>query len=158
MFDIDDHAVQNQDQLWRDHADRMLRYATFLVGPDDAQDIVVEAFLAASHTLASGPNANEESFLIGAVRNRARDLQRSRRRRWQRDLAAVGPRAVDGPDTFAEVRAAVSRLTLAQRSVVFFAYWEDRTERDIAEIMSISAGTVHRHLERARSQLGKALR
>ncbi len=50
MFDIDDHAVEAQDQLWRDHADRMLRYATFLVGPDDAHDVVVEVIAAGNAT------------------------------------------------------------------------------------------------------------
>jgi RNA polymerase sigma-70 factor (ECF subfamily) len=157
MFDIDDHAVQTQERLWRDHAQRMLQYATFLVGPDDANDVAVEAFLTASRTLTVGPNVNEGSYLLGAVRNRARDLQRSRSRRWRRDLAALGPRATHVPDTFADVRAAVAQLSVAQRSVVFLAYWEDRTEREIAEILSISPSTVHRHLERARAQLGKVL-
>lgn len=138
MFGIDDHALRAHDRLWRDHADRKLRYATFLVGPDDASDVAVEAFLAAVRTLTVGSHTNEGSFLIGAVRNRASDLERSRRRRWRRDLAAVGPRSADAPDTFADVRAAVARLSIAQRSVVFLTYWEDRTERDIADILSNS--------------------
>jgi RNA polymerase sigma-70 factor (ECF subfamily) len=157
MFDIDAHAPEIQDQLWREHADRMLRYATFLVGPTDANDVTVDAFLGASRHLTSGSNANAASFLLGAVRHRVRDVQRSRRRRWQRDLAAVGPRTTDLPDTFADVRTAVAQLSIAQRSVVFLAYWEDRTERDIADILSITPSTVHRHLERARTHLGKAL-
>ncbi len=49
-------------------------------------------------------------------------------------------------------------MSLAQRSVVFLVYWEDRTERDTAEILGIAPGTVRRHLVRARIHLAKALR
>jgi len=56
------------------------------------------------------------------------------------------------------VRRAVAELSLSQRSVVYFAYWEDRTEREIADTLGLSLGTVHRHLTRARTHLRKALR
>ena len=46
MFEIDDTTnTSSADELWRSYADELLRFATVLVGPTDAHDIVVEAFL-----------------------------------------------------------------------------------------------------------------
>jgi RNA polymerase sigma factor (sigma-70 family) len=67
------------------------------------------------------------------------------------------PAHTEGPDTFIDVRRAVAGLSVAQRAVVFLAYWEDMTERDIAEWLQLSPGTVHRHLELARNHLRKVL-
>lgn len=75
-----------------------------------------------------------------------------------RDLAAVGPASTDGPDTFIDVRRAVSSLSLAQRTVIYFVYWEDLTEREIATLLQVAPGTVRRHLVRARIHLRKALK
>ncbi len=134
-----------------------MRFATVLVGPSDAHDIAVEAFLRAG-TLAAGETvANPRAYLMRAVANRANDLRRSRERRWRRDLAAVGPFSTAGPDTFVDVRRAVGALSLAQRTVVYFVYWEDLSERDIATLLQVAPGTVRRHLVRARIHLRKAL-
>ena len=43
-------------------------------------------------------------------------------------------------DDFAEVRHAVARLTVAQRSVVYVAFWEDLPERAIADLLGVSPG------------------
>jgi RNA polymerase sigma factor (sigma-70 family) len=56
-----------------------------------------------------------------------------------------------------DVQRAVANLSLAQRAVVYFVYWEDLREQDIAEVLGISPGSVRRHLVRARAHLRKAL-
>ena len=58
---------------------------------------------------------------------------------------------------FFDVRRAISSLSLAQRTVIYFVYWEDLSERDIAALLDVSPGTVRRHLTRARAHLRKAL-
>lgn len=157
MMDIDRSSTTRADQLWRKHAADLMRFATVLVGPGDAHDIAVEAFLRAGQVAAGDTVANPRAYLMRSVVNHANDLRRSRERRWRRDLAAVGPASTAGPDTFVDVRRAVSSLSLAQRTVVYFVYWEDLTERDIAVLLQISPGTVRRHLVRARVHLRKAL-
>lgn len=128
-----------------------------LVGPADAHDVAVEAFLRAASAADRPGVSSARAFLMRSVVNRARDLRRSNERRWRRDLAAVGPAATNGPDSFFEVRRAVSTLSLAQRSVVYFVYWEDRTEAETADLLGVSVGSVRRHLVRARTHLRKAL-
>ncbi len=157
MMDIDRSSSTGIDQLWRKHAADLMRFATVLVGPGDAHDIAVEAFLRAS-TIATGDTvANPRAYLMRAVANHANDLRRSRERRWRRDLNAVGPSSTASPDTFLDVRRAVGSLSLAQRTVVYFVYWEDLSERDIAALLQVAPGTVRRHLVRARIHLRKAL-
>lgn len=146
------------ESLWREHSSMLLRFATVLVGPSDAHDVATEAFLTASERLLAGDVDHPTSFLYRAVSNRAHDLRRSRERRWRRDLHAIGPATAHDPDPLVDVRRAVSSLSLAQRSVVYLVYWEDRTERDAAAILGIAPGTVRRHLVRARIHLAKALR
>lgn len=154
---MDAVATRSPDELWRDHADELLRFATVLVGPDDADDVVADAFLGAADRATSPLVANPRAYLYRAVANRAHDEHRRRHRQWRRDLAAVGPASLDLPDDFGDVRRAVATLSLSQRAVVYLAYWEDLPERAIAELLELSPGTVHRTLDRARQTLRKAL-
>ena len=134
-----------------------MRFATVLVGPGDAHDIAVEAFLRAGTIAAGDTVTNPRAYLMRAVANHANDLRRSHARRWRRDLSAVGPTSTTGPDTFLDVRRAVSSLSLVQRTVIYFVYWEDLSERDTATLLQVAPGTVRRHLVRARINLRKAL-
>ncbi len=56
-----------------------------------------------------------------------------------------------------DLRRQIAALSLQQRAVVFFTYWEDMTIPAIADLLGLSSGTVHRNLTRARAQLRKAL-
>jgi RNA polymerase sigma-70 factor (ECF subfamily) len=154
---IDNSALTTSEELWRAHAAELLRFATVLVGPADAGDIVVEAMLRTERNALAGDVRTPRAYLFRAVANHANDHRRSRTRRWARDLAAIGPAHADGPDTFVDVRRAVARLSVTQRAVIYFAYWEDMTERGIAELLQLSPGTVHRHLELARDHLRRVL-
>jgi RNA polymerase sigma-70 factor (ECF subfamily) len=157
MTRIDQPLLTDSDALWREFGADLLRFATVLVGPADAHDVAVEAFLRAAESIARGGVVSPRQFLMRAVSNQAHDLRRSRERRWKRDLAAVGPASAREPDPLVDVRRAVNSLSLAQRTVVYFAYWEDLTERDIASVLAVSPGTVRRHLVRARIHLRRSL-
>lgn len=149
-----DRAVDN---AWRAVAPGAVRFATALVGPDDAHDIATTAFLRVTRQ----PNWLEfehlDRYLLRAVRNEAQNLYRQRRRRWERDLIAVGPDAHSDQTPDIDLWSAVARLSVRQRGVVFLAYWQDMTEADIAETLDLSRSTVHRTLVRARTALRKAL-
>lgn len=144
-------------ELWRRYGADLLRLATLLVGPNEADDVVADAFLGACTAAASDDVDNPRAYLLGAVAKRAASLHRSRRRRLRRDLVAVGPATTTVADDFGDVRRAVARLTIAQRSVVYFVFWEDLTERQIADLLDLAPSTVHRTLVRAKLLLRKAL-
>lgn len=149
--------VRTTAELWTRHGDELIRFATVLVGPDDAYDVVADAFLTAAEPALRPDVQNARAYLFRSVANRATSRRRSDQRRWRRDLTAIGPGATAAPDDYSDVRRAVAALTPAQRAVVYCAYWEDMPERSIALFLGQSPGTVHRTLTRAKSILRKAL-
>ncbi len=67
------------------------------------------------------------------------------------------PIVVHLPELRPEVQQAVERLSVRQRAVVYLTYWEDMTDQMAADHLGISAGSVRRHLARARDHLRKVL-
>ena len=158
---IDRSAVMTS--LWREHAPELIRFATVLVGPNDAGDVTTEAFLRCTRAFDRVQVDNPRSYLFRSVTNAAHDLARQRSRQQRRDSAAASltsrTESVDDIDTTdAAVLAAVAALSVRQRSIVYLAYWEDMTERAIAEALDLHVGTVRRHLHRAHGHLRKVLR
>lgn len=147
--------------LWREHAADLTRYATLLVGPNDAHDIVSIAFHRVTRQLDGGQSIrNVRAYLMRSVTNTATDQHRSQRRRQERDLrAATGSPASTFEATGADldIRRAVAELSVQQRAVVYFTYWEDLDSREVARLLDIAPATVRRHLSRARFQLRKEL-
>lgn len=145
------------EAIWRAHADAALRYATVLVGADDAHDVTTDAFVRISQSPGWASIDNPRAYLLRAVTNRARDLHRQRHRRSRRELATVDVDTSTIPESAVDLRRQIAALSLQQRAVVFLTYWEDMTIPAIAELLGLSAGTVHRNLTRARTHLRKAL-
>lgn len=158
MVQIDDLSMRTIEQLWLSYSDELLRFATVLVGPSDASDVVADAFVSAAPSAVKSVVRDPRAYMFRAVANRAHDLRRSRRRRWSRDLSAVTREIQEGPDNMIDVRRAVADLSIRQRAVVYLVYWNDLTERNTAELLGLSLGTVRRHLVRAQSHLRKALK
>lgn len=146
------------EQLWRMHATELVRYASLLVGPHDAHDVVSSVFLKASRAMRGDAIEHPRAYLFRAVTNEAHNHRRSQSNRWNRDLREVAATALAAKDCQIDVRRAVAELSIRQRAVVYLAYWEDMTEHDIAAFLHLSPGSVHRHLFRARAHLRKALR
>ena len=53
-----------------------------------------------------------------------------------------------------EVIAALRRLDVRQRAIVFFTYWQDRTPAEIADELGVTVRTVQRELADARRRPG----
>lgn len=140
-------------QVYEEHRDELVRFAMGLVGRSDAPDVVSEAVLRAWSAKAWPTVANKRAYLFRAVLNQARNSHRERQRRWARELKAAGGAYTELPDCRPEVLAAVKKLSLRQRAVVYLAYWDDLTADEIAGCLGISSGSVHRHLARARAKL-----
>ncbi len=145
------------EAIWRDHADAALRYATVLVGPDDAHDVVADVFVRISQSTGWSGVGNPRAYLLRAVTNRASDLGRQRARRARRELSALAPATTSGTEPALDLRRQIAALSLSQRAVIFLTYWEDMTVPAIADLLGLSTGTVHRNLTRARTHLRKAL-
>lgn len=149
-------ALSDAD-IYRRHANELTRYASVLVGPDDAQDVVSAAFTRCLTSKQWAEVADRRAYLFRSVSNEAKNLRRAAARRHRRETAAPQDAMVEVRTPRPDVRAAIEELSVRQRAVVFLTYWHDMTDAMVADHLGIGAGSVRRHLARARTKLREAL-
>lgn len=142
---------------YREYRHALVRFATVLVGADDANDVVSSAMLT---VLERDPDRidNPRAYIYQAVANQARNHKRGEARRHRREeRSAIRSGSETFPEPYPEVREAIEGLSVRQRAVVYLFYWEDLSEDTVAERLGISAGSVRQHLFRARRNLRRAI-
>jgi RNA polymerase sigma factor (sigma-70 family) len=139
-------------EIWSRHCDELIRYATVLVGPASAEDVVSTVVLRVLQRRALSDLENPRPYLFKGVLNEARTLAR----RNSHHMTAAGD-AVPPPDVDPEVVAAVRRLPPRQRAAVYLTYWRDLPMAETAQLMGCGVGTVKRYLHLARSHLREVL-
>ena len=149
--------VDDDVATYRRHADELTRYATVLVGPADAPDVVTDAVLAAFRTPGWRDVANPRAYLFRAVLHRAQSVRRSDARRTNRERRAALVEPVRDREPSVDAHRALSALSPQQRAVVFLTYWEDMTPAQIAELLDVGEGSVRKQLARARETLRSVL-
>jgi RNA polymerase sigma-70 factor (ECF subfamily) len=145
-----------------------------LSDPDEAEDVVHEAFSAAwNHTGALGDEHEAlMPWLLRITRNRAIDRLRRRSRRRARlaraeasgalpdeAVAPVEPNEAARPGwhVHESVHAALATLPSEQREAVELAYFRGLTHAEIARMLEIPMGTVKTRLRLAIGKLRTAL-
>lgn len=146
------------EELYAKHAEAMTRFATGLVGPSDAADIVSDAVLRCLGSDRWLEVRDPRPYLYRAVLNQARQSHRGALRRAARDARIAPPATVEPPEVRPEILEAVARLSLRQRAVIVLTYWEDLDPAQVASRLQIGEGSVRRHLARARARLREELR
>jgi len=144
-------------EIYAKHAEELIRFATALVGPADAPDVLAEAVLGALRSRGWPTIENKRAYLYRSVLNRANAWRRSERRRLVResrwmhnsDLYLVGDPELPNP----EIMTALTRLSPAQRAAIFLTYWEDLDPAAVGLRLGTSEGSVRRQLARARKKL-----
>ena len=144
-------------EVYEDHSVELIRFATSLVGPSDAADVVHDAVtsLLASGRLVTAENPR--ALLYRAVLAKANSLHRSTFRRRRRERRFVESLVAVDPERRSDVVAALVRLSPQQRACVWLAYWEDLDANSISERLGIAEGTVKSHLARARERLREVI-
>ena len=145
--------------VYEKHRDELIRFATVLVGPSMAEDVMSAAVLRAFASPSWTSVRDARPYLYRAVANEAHSVRRSASRRLRREERAAGDERVDGPSPVrASVLAAMRSLTVRQRAVVFCAYWQELPVPEIALRLGISVRTAERELAQARRCLEVLLR
>lgn len=121
----------------------LVRTAYLLTGDaHDAEDLVQAALIKAVPKW--GRIADNPEPYVRAILARE-SVNRWRRRRWReisaRDLPVRSHLDVDVADR-ESLRGALAALAPRQRAVIVLRYYEDMTERQTAEALGISVGTV----------------
>jgi RNA polymerase sigma-70 factor (sigma-E family) len=150
------------DALFDEYFERMKRLA-FLLGADDPENIVQEAFVrlhARWRTLASADKAVPylRRTVVNLSRSRLRHLRVVRRapREPNRDVVSAETTVLAGHGNRA-LREALLRLTARQRQVLVLRYWLDLDQQSIAETLGIAVGTVKATTNHAMAALRAAL-
>ena len=146
-------GVMDNEQVYRSYAAELTRYATGLVGPFDAADMVTDACLKAFSSRRWPEVTNPRAYLYRTVLTVAMDHHRSTMSRRLRELKSAGPESTPPREVDIDVLKAVERLSMQQRAAVLLTYWGDLPVEAVATQMGVSTGAVKRHLARARKHL-----
>ena len=152
-------AADTLDDVYRTHGGRLLALAAALAGASDAPDLVAGVF----SKLIDGPGLSgvrtPSAYLNRALINEVRAQRRSTERRRARESTYQSARLPAAAVTPADDRVlvAVRQLPVRQRAALFLTYWADLTPVEVARELSISEGSVRKHLARARSALREEL-
>ena len=148
---IDPAAVEAYEK----HASDLVTYATALVGPTDAEDVVAEAMLGV-FTRVRWPSVREpRGYLFRCVLNQARQAER-RRSVGRTKEAAASVRSVADDEPLDDL-GLLAALSVRERSVIYLTYWVDLTPSAVADLLDLSEGAVKRYLARARAKLREEL-
>lgn len=156
----DDATIQStylQGDLYERYGDELVRFATSIVGPSDAPDVVSDTMFRFWRSGKLVDASNPRALLYRGVLMAARSWQRSMFRRRRRERQTAERLVTHDPDIRPDVAAAVLGLSARQRACVFLTYWEDLPVDEVGELLEISPGTVKRHLHRARQRLKEVL-
>jgi RNA polymerase sigma factor (sigma-70 family) len=140
----------SDDQVWRKHRDELVRYATVLVGPSDAEDLLSAVVVRALSSKGSLSALDDpRPYLFRACLNEAKNHSRSKTRKAPLPIMPDTEPADLRPDVF----EAVMGLAPQQRAAVYLIYWKDLSVSESAGLMGCRPGTVKRYLSLARNHL-----
>lgn len=140
------------------HYGVLVRFCALVSGePQAAEDLAQEAFVRAADRIGRVGVDNVGAYLrrtaLNVWKNRLRRLAVERRVR-----AREPEREQEGrPEERDVVWAAVRRLPHGQRACLVLRYYEELSERETAEVLGCSVGTVKSQTSRALARLRKEL-
>jgi RNA polymerase sigma-70 factor (ECF subfamily) len=148
-------------EITKETTDDLLRYATVLIGPADAHDVVAAALVRLAQSQCGVDHVRDlRGYLFRSVANEASSMRRSFQRRRQRERAYVAEvNESGGPsETSIDALRLLQKLPPRQLSVVYLTYWLDLSPQVVSDLLGITEGTVKKTLARGRERLRKELR
>ena len=134
----------------------------------DAEEATQQVFISAwrsRHTLTPSPVALP-AWLLGIARHKVADVRAARARDAAKVAAAAALPEAQQVESEAADRAIADRLVVRQavqdlpdprRTIVFLAFWEERSHAEIAETTGLPLGTVKSHVRRGLVQIHQQL-
>lgn len=139
----------DDETIYRKNRDDLIRYATVLVGPAGAEDVVSVVVLRILAKRRLQDLEEPRAYLFRAVLNECKT--RLSRRRTHLSITEVGGMPAD--DLQPQIIQAVFDLPPQQRAATYLVYWAGMTVAETADLMGIRPGTVKRYLHLARRTL-----
>lgn len=131
----------------------LVRLARSVVGDGDAEDAVQDALVVAWNQLSKLRDPESCSAWLSQIALRT-CLRRVRWRwRWLPLEEAPEGSVENRPDQAIDIQRMLQGLAPRQRAVLHLTVIEGRTDREIADLMGITAASVRSHRRRARQSL-----
>jgi RNA polymerase sigma-70 factor (ECF subfamily) len=175
VANLDEHLIDRMRQhdesayrlLVERHIDRAYGLALrILKSPADAEDVVQDAFVKVwlNREKWQAGRAKFSTWLYRVILNRCIDLRRMPHAEW---IDVVPEPADDAEDCvvtihrqeiYGRLESAVDQLPPQQRTAILLSYYEELSNAEIAEVMSISVSAAEALLKRGRQGLRGFLR
>ena len=153
--------VVSIEAMYEAHRVELTSFATGLVGPDEASDVVSTAMMNMMRRGQHLDNiSNHRAYLFQVTYREALRLRRKRAPRslqMQIDVVSGSTDEAALTTNRIDIFNSVMKLAARQRAVITLVYWLDYSIPETALTLSISEGAVKKHLARARANLRKAL-
>lgn len=152
-------AREKLRDAFEDHYRPLVRFCALVSGePSAAEDLAQEAFVRTAERIDRVDVAKVGAYLrrtaLNVWKNRLRRLMVERRARARRPDEPPEPSSAEDRDL---LWSAVRRLPPGQRACLALRFYEDLSERETAEVMGCSIGTVKSQTSRALARLRKEL-
>lgn len=155
---------QNIDRLVQDLLPETLRFATRLTGsPEAGEEVMQEALCRVLGKWQSyRGEATFRTWMFQIVLNVARQQHRDVRPVGELDFEPVGreppPLAnLEANELSGRIRAAIDQLPARQREVAILKFGEERTAKEIADILEITEANVHSCVNLVRRRIARAI-
>ncbi len=132
-----------------------MRYATALVGPDAAEDVISTVVIRVLARPGGLSGLREpKQYLMRSILNEVRTRHRERVRHSVVHADVAVTATLQSDDYVVDV---IDALPAQQRAAAFLVFYEGYTPSEAARLMGCRPGTVRRYLHLARSKLREAL-
>jgi RNA polymerase sigma-70 factor (ECF subfamily) len=149
--------VSDDAEFYRKHCDEFARFATALVGPSGADDLVATAVTRSIATDSWQGVSNTRAYVYRAMLNESMRSRRDVQRRLARERRVAQGEASSDHSVDLDVLNALVRLSVRQRAVLFLTYWLDLPRAEVAALIGSSERTVERELAAGKRRLKEYL-
>jgi RNA polymerase sigma factor (sigma-70 family) len=140
------------------HRETVFRYLVAMIGPDDAEDVFQETFIAALRAYPRlRPDSNLRAWALTIANRKAIDAIRARKRRALpvEEVPEVAVR--DGQPEDHEVWAAARDLPATQREALLYRFAADLPYSDVAAALGTSEEAARQRVSEGIRTLRKAM-
>lgn len=135
-----------------------MRYATALVGPDAADDVVSSVVTRVIEKRGGlGALREPKPYLMRSVLNEVRNRHRSTKQRATHPVGVPEIAVGSDPGGVTDIVDAIERLPVRQRAAAYLVFHQGHSPTEAARLMGCRPGTVRRYLHLARAKLREAL-
>jgi len=140
------------EEIYLKYRDELIRYATALVGPSDAEDVLSSVLTRLYRSKRSlGTIESPRPYLMKAVLHESLNQRRHTEDQPLRDIGVEPTRSEP------EVLRAVISLPTRQRAATYLTYWCGMNSTEVGDLMGCRPATARRYLHLATHKLAGVL-